>query len=87
MSKEIIGNPDQAYLKVYPRRAGQFGGISISSIKWEDTNHLDDMQEQIKRHVDDYGGSQIDYDAWLCPDCKCSYWEKEEAEECDCEVQ
>jgi len=85
--KEAIGDPDTAYLKVYPRNAGNFGNISISSICWDDTNHLDNMADQIKRHVDDFGHSEIAYDGWLCPVCRCCYWEKNEAENCECDKE
>ena len=83
---EAIKNYNNAYLKVYPKGAGNFGYMSISGIKYKGDSHLREMEENIKRHVDNVGSVEIafdeDYDEWMCSKCETTWATEKEAEDC-----
>jgi len=79
-------NWNNAYLEVYSRGAGDFGYFSMSGVKYEDSRHLEEMEEQIKRHVNRVGSVNILFDGceWICGKCGDEFETKEEAENCHC---
>lgn len=85
--KNAKPNYDAMYLKVFPKRAGNFGYASISGIHYEDDRHITDMQEQIERHIDNIQSIEIDFDEywgkkWVCRKCESDYETEKEAEIC-----
>lgn len=88
MEKEIkkpIGNPNDWHIEVTPKRAGDFGSCSISSIQY-DTKEAEslakEMIDEIKRHVDRVSSCSMVYESWICPDCKDYFETYEEAKNC-----
>lgn len=78
-------NPNDWHIEVYPRRAGDFGGISMSGIKYtekEAENLQVDIQNEIRRHINGVANTSVVYDGWLCEECENEYSTKKEAEEC-----
>jgi len=75
-------NYDYGYLRVEPKSAGDFGSVKITSIEYEDDEHLTDMETEIKRHVDRVGRVDIFYDYYTCGICNGDYETEEEAEKC-----
>ncbi len=85
MFNKIIGNPNDWHIEVYPKRAGDFGFCSISSVKYDAREAevlADDIEEQINRHVDRVGHCRMIYDSYICLRCNTQYDTKKEAEEC-----
>jgi len=80
----IKPDPNNWHIEVYPRRAGQFSGCSISGMKYSDSEAdrlQKDIMEQIRWHVDDINSSNVIYDGYVCQ-CGNEYETKEEAENC-----
>ena len=86
---EAKPNYDSGYLRVEPKSAGDFGYVSISSIRYENDTHLSDMVDEIKRHIDRVSSATISYDCYVCGKCGNGYDTKNEAENCckDTEVK
>jgi hypothetical protein len=87
--KNVIGDPNEWHIEITPRRAGNFGSCSISSIKYRPREAEElaiEMKEQIKRHVDNVSYiSDIVYESFICTECDSNYETRESAENCDCE--
>ena len=86
IKKKPIGNPNNWHIEVYPKRAGDFGFASLSSIKYDTKEAEDlarDMQDEIKRHVDRVAGCSMIYESWICPECENEFDTYKEAENCD----
>lgn len=72
---------------VEPRRLGDFGSVRISDnffgkteaqVEKEYQSRCNDIEEQIKRHVDNVGSVQVEYDTdEVCSHCG-SPWEQDE---------
>lgn len=77
-------NPNDWHVKVFPRRAGDFGHLSLSSIQYTDSEAQrlqKDMAADIKRHIDNVAGTRVEYDSYVC-ECGNSYDTESEANEC-----
>lgn len=84
-TKKPIGNPNDWYIEVRPKRAGDFGFASISSIEYteKEANDLaEEMMSDIKRHIDSVQGCSLVFNSWLCPICGCSFDEYSDAKGC-----
>lgn len=82
---KVIGNPNDWHIEVYPKRAGDFGFCSISSIKYDTVgaeNLASDMEDNINRHVDGVSGCSMVYDSWICVECNVNFDTRKEAENC-----
>ncbi len=83
---EVVGNPNDWHIEVYPRRAGDFGYCSISSIKYsqkEAENLANDMISEIERHVDGVSGTRMIYESYICMKCGNQFENEKEALECN----
>lgn len=84
--KKPIGNPNNWHIEVYPKRAGNYGSVSISSVKYDTKEAEDlarDMQYEIKRHINGVAGCSMIYESWICQECQNEFNTYEEAENCD----
>lgn len=91
MTKEIIGNPNEWHIEVYPRSAGDFGCASISSIRY-DKGEAEQLQKEIensiKRHIDRVRFTNVVYDSFICLGCNAYGETKKECEEnCECDIE
>jgi hypothetical protein len=73
---------NSGFLSVYPRSAGNYGFCSISGIEYEDDSHLEEMKEQIERHVDRVQNVYIEYEQYQCSKCEDIWNSEKEAEDC-----
>ena len=86
-NKELkpIGDPNNWHIEVYPKRAGDFGFCSMSSVKYDKKEAEDlakEIEENIDRHIDGVQGCSMIYDGWTCPVCENYFDTKEEAKSC-----
>lgn len=83
---KVIGNPNNWHIEVYPKRAGDFGFASISSIKYDSKEAEDlarEIEQEIKRHVSGVSSCQMIYESWICVECENEFDTKKEAENCE----
>jgi hypothetical protein len=86
---KIIGNPNDWEIVVEPKRAGDYGFASISSIRYSHDEAEDlqsEMRADIERHIDRVRYTSVKYNSYYCDDCGAYGDNKAEAEEaCTCE--
>lgn len=75
-------NYDYGYIRVEPKSAGDFGNMSFSGTHYENDSHLRDMCEEIKRHTDRVGSTEIFYDRYTCGECNSDHETEKEADKC-----
>ena len=75
-------NYDYGYIRVEMRSAGDYGGISMSGIHYDNDSHLKEAVEQIERHTDRVRGAEILYDYYTCGECDSDFETEKEADNC-----
>lgn len=78
-------NYNNWHIEVTPKTAGDFGGISISSIEY-DKKEAESLQQEIEvnilRHIDRVSHTRVVYESYICSGCDTDYETEKEADDC-----
>lgn len=77
-------DPNNWHIVVYPKSAGDLGGVYVSWIQHDERDAKgaqDRMVGDIRRHVDGVARVTIVH-SWLCPVCNLSHETKQGGEQC-----